>query len=423
MGGCSWGGQSGLTKTEVGYVMKKFLYGTTALVASGMVAGAASAAEPISLGLSGYYTSVLALSDDDAPGTGDTSVKQDAEIFFSGSTTLDNGLTAGVEVSMEAATAADQIDEHYAYLEGSFGRLEIGSDDGASFKMGYVAPFPTDGHGVDTPGFLHISRASSRTSALITMSADANKITYFTPRFSGFQLGFSYTPEVDPVAVGAAGQPGLVFGTPGTGTSGGGGGGGGLAFGVRSSVNGGIEDILEVAGNYWGKYEDVEIGISLAYSQGDRESAGITAAGAGISPAVTGDPEAYHAGISLSTAGFTVSGAWYESEDLVAGAGVAGAGLPGLDEEAWNLGVIYETGPWKVGVAYLDSETDTPAGTALGGELSLLDLGAQYTLGPGVAIGADLTFAEDEVPNAAATVLSPSSIENTTLALSLLLTF
>ena len=99
MGGCSRGGQSGLTKTEVGYVMKKFLYGTTALVASGMVAGAASAAEPISLGLSGYYTSVLAFSDDDAPGTGDTSVKQDAEIIFSGSTTLDNGLTAGVEVS------------------------------------------------------------------------------------------------------------------------------------------------------------------------------------------------------------------------------------------------------------------------------------------------------------------------------------
>ena len=397
--------------------MKKFLYGTTALVASGMVAGAASAAEPISLGLSGYYTSVLAFSDDDAPGTGDTSVKQDAEIIFSGSTTLDNGLTAGVEVTMEAATSADQIDEHYAYLEGSFGRVEIGSDDGAAFKMGYVAPFPTDGHGVDTPGFLHISRASSRTSALITMSADANKITYFTPRFSGFQLGFSYTPEIDPVAVGAAGQPGLVFGTPGTGT------GGGPAFGVRSSVNGGIEDILEVAGNYWGKYEDVEIGISLAYAQGDRESAGITAGGAGIAPAVSGDPEAYHAGISLSTAGFTVSGAWYESEDLVPGVGVAGAGRPGLDEEAWNLGVIYETGPWKVGVAYLDSDTDTPAGTALGGELSLLDLGAQYTLGPGVAIGADLTFAEDEVPNAAATVLSPSSIENTTLALSLLLTF
>lgn len=417
MGGCSWGGQSGLTKTEVGYVMKKFLYGTTALVASGMVASAASAAEPISLGLSGYYTSVLALSDDDAPGTGDTSVKQDAEIIFSGSTTLDNGLTAGVEVIMEAATSIDQIDEHYAYLEGSFGRVEIGSDDGASFKMGYVAPFPTDGHGVDTPGVLNISRRSSRTSALITMSADANKITYFTPRFSGFQLGFSYTPEVDPGAAGAAGQPALAFGTPGTGT------GGAAAFGVRSSVNGGIEDILEVAGNYWGKYEDVEIGISLAYSQGDRESAGITAAGAGITPAVSGDPEAYHAGISLSTAGFTVSGAWYESEDLVPGVGVAGAGRPGIDEEAWNLGVIYETGPWKVGVAYLDSETDTPAGTALGGELSLLDLGAQYTLGPGVAVGADLTFAEDEVPNAAATVLSPSSIENTTLALSLLLTF
>lgn len=396
--------------------MKKFLFGTTALVAAGMVGGAANAAEPISLGLSGYYSAVFAISDDDAPGTGDTQVKQDAEIIFSGSTTLDNGLTAGLEVVMEAATEGDQIDEHYAYLEGSFGRFEIGSDDGAAFKMGYVAPFPTDGHGVDTPGFLHISRSSSKTSALITMSGDANKLTYFTPRFSGFQLGASYTPENDGAGVfgAAAGGTSGIAGTPGTGN------GGAFAFGARNDANGGIEEIMEISANYWGELEGVEVGVSLAYAEGDREG-GLLATGVGTAAAISGDPQAYHAGLSLGTMGFTLSGAYYESEDLIVGAGPVGA--VGVDEEVWNIGLIYETGPWKVGVAYLDSETDS--GAVAGGdfELTLLDFGAQYTLGPGVAIGADLTFAEDEVPLALATPVAPQEIENTTLALSLLLQF
>lgn len=39
--------------------MKTFLYGTTALVASGLMAGAAFAADPISMKINGFYDFVF----------------------------------------------------------------------------------------------------------------------------------------------------------------------------------------------------------------------------------------------------------------------------------------------------------------------------------------------------------------------------
>jgi hypothetical protein len=48
--------------------MKKVLLGTTAMVSVGMVAGQASAAEPIELSLGGYHNwAVFYTDNDDAP--------------------------------------------------------------------------------------------------------------------------------------------------------------------------------------------------------------------------------------------------------------------------------------------------------------------------------------------------------------------
>ncbi len=122
--------------------MKKILFGTSALVGAGLIAGQAVAAEGIKLSVGGYLRSAFLLNfgdnDHHADGVNDSDalrevdgVFKDGEIHFNGSTTLDNGITVGVSFQLEAEQNGDQIDEAYTYFKGGFGEFRIGSDDEA----------------------------------------------------------------------------------------------------------------------------------------------------------------------------------------------------------------------------------------------------------------------------------------------------
>ena len=102
--------------------MKKALLATSAIIAAGVIAAPAIAAEkkaagPIALKLGGYFTlmGVHTSQDDGAgqPGNNlhDNMITREAEVSFSGSTTLDNGVSVGVDVQLEAETCGDQVDE------------------------------------------------------------------------------------------------------------------------------------------------------------------------------------------------------------------------------------------------------------------------------------------------------------------------
>src|SRR5512134_2754393 len=100
--------------------MKKLLYGTTALATMGIVAGIAadaSAAERLKLGLGGYHQQWVVFSNQDIDGLAGSNnynsvdQKHNSEVCFIGETTLDNNLTFGVNVQLEANTdTGDQID-------------------------------------------------------------------------------------------------------------------------------------------------------------------------------------------------------------------------------------------------------------------------------------------------------------------------
>jgi len=68
-------------------------------------------------------------------------------------------------------------------------------------------------------------------------TSDATKATYFTPRFSGFQLGASLTPDT-----------GITAGT------------GGL---VDTDNDGDFENVVSLGANYVGKFDEVGIGLSV----------------------------------------------------------------------------------------------------------------------------------------------------------------
>jgi predicted porin len=361
-------------------MMKKVLYGTTALVAASMLtAGAASAAEKIKLSVGGYYQSVFAVSDSDdlvtVTGTGTTAVttrtsyqpakfEQEGEIHFKGETTLDNGLTVGVQVQLEAFSTGDQIDEHFVYLEGGWGRLVVGAENGAAYLAGGSwAASAIVGHGVDSPNFSHHpSTGSASTTTQITTSGDANKITYYTPRLGGFQLGVSYTPDVG----------GDI-----------GGGGAGRLFAPLIEDNG-LEDVIEVGANYSGTFGGVDLGINAGYLTGD-------AAPNGLVGNVT-DPDEWRVGANIGFGGFNL-GANYNQQDV--NTVVASTANREDESTAFSVGLSYGTGPWTVAAGYLHSELERGVGVS-DDELDVYEFGGSYALGPGVTISAGIQYYETE---------------------------
>lgn len=377
--------------------MKKTLLGTTALVAAGLIAGPALASDPLTVTVGGSVTAGFYVidGDDTAPGTSvnDTAVKLVARnIDINAEGTLDNGMVAGVLATLSLGddwswggnTNNATFRELFAYLEGGFGRFEIGGTDGAAFKMHYTSPWFVPGNGVDSPNILNVASTVLGATGTVTvptgtgtgtatatfglgfrhstfslMAADANKVTYFTPRFAGFQLGLSYTPDV---TLNGPNSNGL---------------------GAATTAVGRIDEVVEVALNYAGSFGGLDLGASGFYVTGDATSTFL---------GLASDPEELGFGLNLGFGGFTLGGAWYQSEDLV----VASFPLPaagGFEEEVWTAGLSYATGPWTVGIAYLDDEISVPGFST---SMTTWQTGGGYNLGSGVDVGLDLQLSEVE---------------------------
>jgi hypothetical protein len=330
--------------------MKKSLLATTALAALGAVAvaGSASAAERISIGVGGYMEQWFGYVDNDDSVVGNRdgfNNVSDGEIHFTGETTLDNGLTFGVNVQLEAQTEGDQIDEQYAYIEGSFGRFLIGSENSAAYLMHYGIPSFGVGNdsGDHTNWIAGMDFTGHRTNGR-GPDNDSEKITYFTPRFYGFQVGASYVPEL---AQDADAPP--------------------------RGVAGARNDAFAVAANFNRSFNDFTL----------RASAGYMDFGEHVGP----DVESYQFGLQLGYAGFTLAGT-YGEEDRVNAAQVFTD-----TQETYGVAVTYATGPFGVSLNWIGSERDGP-GVDI--DQDAFELGGRYTLGPGVEARGSLLYGERE---------------------------
>jgi len=353
--------------------MKSILYGTTALVAVSLLAGTAGAAEKIKLGLGGYWRGVVHLGDSDndatTAATGKSDIRnhgfgQESEIYFSGKTTLDNGIKFGVMVQLEGETSGDQIDNTYIWSAGSFGRVEFGETWGVSLLMssGSVGDM-LDGHGDFASQGAH---ANVNGQFIDTYGGDAGilatpdqKINYFTPRMSGFQLGVSYLPENNTAANSTGG-------------------------GLNSELNGTIgNELLDIAANYNGKMGGADIRVFGSYFTSESESTAIgVAAGK--------DVDGHSVGGQVGIGGFRMGGRYTRINDIAGPGGAPlAAAAAGLDRTNWRLGVDYGMGPWRVGVAYMRLEQEVAGAvvgtkTARDDETDYISIGGSYNLGPGI---------------------------------------
>jgi predicted porin len=360
--------------------MKKILYGSTALVAAGaMAATPAAAEEGVKLGLGGYYNTFFWVGDydesaNDPRNLESTGLFADGEVHFKGKTTLDNGITFGVQIELEAFQSGDQIDENYAFIEGSFGRLVIGGENTAAYMMQYGAPFvgvplnsgwitsfvpPPQATGVSTltttgGGTLPFSTTTIavttgfRTPALSTyldLANDDHALNYFSPRFSGFQVGVSYVPAA------------TINGE-------------GKNFPVQADKNSELHDLISVGANFVESFGGFDVAVAGGYRIAQDDRGG------------NDDPQQISAGLNLGFAGFTVGGSiGVEDSDRA------------TDGHAWDAGATYSTGPWAVGVTYFQSEVEGAAG---GGhdELQAAQAGVSYAVGPGITASANVLWAD-----------------------------
>ena len=350
--------------------MKKLLLNGTAIAGLALAMTATPAAADLELGIGGHFSAygVFASQDEAAEDTHDFELQREAELYFMGETTLDNGLTVGAEIQVEGesnAGAAGQgmVDESYIYMSGDWGRVNVGSENGAAYLLQVGAPaVDANFDGID-PEYIVVNRGGNAALAANGRGfnygmgfggdndrGDTNKLTYLSPVFSGFQVGVSYSSTLqEDVDV----RDGLS----------------------SDAAAAGLEDEYQVGARWAGQFEGVGVTLGAGWAQAEQE----------VETAGEDDREQWNVGLNLNFSNVTVGGAYFEDNN-------------GLDSDAetktYVLGANYETGPYTFGVSWLDTETEV--GVDAEDEASRILVGGSYAYGPGMTFNGAVHFYELE---------------------------
>ena len=161
----------------------------------------------------------------------------------------DNGLRYGaaIKFNTDASGGGVSVDERALWFEGGWGRLELGNDDDASSGMtNHGGDLNSGAGGYDGgPSAAFDFQGVEQAGPGIAGGGDATKVTYFTPRINGIQVGVSYTPDT-----GADGDDSL------------------------SDVVGDTDDVQDHIGlgiNFVQSFDDVGIAVAYVLSYGDPE--------------------------------------------------------------------------------------------------------------------------------------------------------
>ena len=354
--------------------MKNTLLTTTAIAVTGF-AGAANAVDvtagALTMGIGGYFTNTIAYASVGGAGILPTQdfdgidILTNAEIHFKPSLTLDNGITIGADVQLEAQsnTGTDQIDESYMFIKGDFGQVLIGSENSAGYKMTVAAPDVSMifANSSSLSAFVPYGAAGTFRGTLGSTyienvrNNDANRITYFSPRFSGLQLGVSYARD------------------------------GGQANGPVNN-NTTLTDIIDIGANYSGSFGGVDIDASARYGTAD-------------APGAFPDQEVWGGGLNVGFSGFTIGGSFAEQD-----------GGTVLDGSAFDVGIGYSNGPWSYSLTYFEGNNRTGTGPTTRAELETIMLAAKYKVAPNFSVGAFVADTEYTTPGVAANAVDATVV-------------
>lgn len=349
--------------------MKKLLVASTALVAVAAVSSA-NAADPIKVSVGGYmnqYVGYTSQDEDNQENWAEVNINSETELYFRGSTTLDNGLTVGVNIDRYSDRDDTGGDDVFLQISSdAMGKLRIGQTKGAAYALSHSAP--SAGLGVndgDIEDWIHIPGApngsGSYTNAVgvnfnQTMTAnegnDGNKIVYWTPNMGGFQAGMSYGLDANNTAIEG---PVNVGGT-----------------------NTASDTAFDAGVAYNGEFGGVSVGADVTYQK---------TFNGGTTGTTIQDENGVRGGLSVGVAGFTFGGSYININN--------NGNVKDIDASGWDLGVQYATGPYAVSLTYMSLEEDDSAAVNAQEDTSKFwAVGASYDLGAGVTLVGSVFGAE-----------------------------
>jgi outer membrane protein OmpU len=410
--------------------MKKLLM-CSAAIALGLAVAHPAKADGIKLDLAGHFKGYVTWISQDTVDTNPSTnerhfdILRETEIYFTGETTLDNGLTVGVhheadldsenEDGTNAVGGGDLFatEESYAYFSGAWGRVNFGKEDGANYLLQVAAPSADDNYdglrqyinpeniflsrinGLDTGGVGAGTRGFANNGKL-DYSDDAtgysNKITYLTPVWSGFQAGGSYTPD-DGNGTGLLPIGGVPSGQIE----------GSRAFGVpQGNVQGHYGSAWEGALRYEGKWQEVGVTLGGGYTHVDYTSLGAAD--------TADDFNGWNLGAAVAWQQLGL-GVVYTKDN----GGVHSDG----QNRTWVAGVDWTTGPFKIGASYLNNHEGLGQDNLAAASNGTLDTtrwapGVVYTYGPGMTFRGSVGWVRTDIPTDGGNDLSGGGHVNST---------
>ena len=391
--------------------MKKFLLLTSTLT---LIAGTVFA-DDTKITVGGFSTFEAGYTNSQfSGGLSDRSFRNDNEIHFNVAGRTDAGLGYGAELDLNADINGAGVAENgggatnsglnahrtYGWLQGdNWGHVEFGSNDSAAstlkvdasniaratggidgdFKYfantnsGLQNYFASGGSfnggsmmgtvGSSTAAFINSPNLPVEHGPAYSFSKDTwsndTKITYYTPRFAGFQLGLSYAPSLE-----SRGQNN-----------------------TRSTdINSGnaVSDIFSGGLNYANKFDQVEVAAAItgevARSKGDGYAPYSIY---GTDYNANNSLHAWNAGGKASYDGVSLAGSYGYWGDSFA--------TNGTKASYWTAGAAYEYNAAGLSVTYLSSDTKP---VYYNNKFQDISFGADYKLAPGLTPFVEYTWYE-----------------------------
>lgn len=178
--------------------LRNALLGTTAVMGAAALA-VPSTASAFDVNINGFMNFNAVMGDNrEALGRSASSFDfvTDTEIHIQGVQTDDEtGIRYGMTVEFEAdavTSSGNPIDENWIFIDGSFGGIRLGNEDGVidNSKLGAYTIAAGTG-GIDGQGVVGSVKFAP------VNSSDSTKARYYSPTFAGFSVGVSYTPNYD----------------------------------------------------------------------------------------------------------------------------------------------------------------------------------------------------------------------------------